>query len=150
MKPSDHAVEDQLDHAARLCAAQGAQLTELRRSVLGLMLDAHGPLTAYQLMDRLREIRAGVVPPTIYRALDFLIEQRLVHKLEKLNAFIPCCGAGHRHHVQFLICRRCGAVIEIDDSSITQALERAAGRHSFQPGHAVVELDGICAACQAT
>ena len=112
------------------------------------MLRAEGALTAYQLLDRLKEIRRGVVPPTIYRALDFLIEQRLVHKLERLNAFVPCRGAGHDHHqVQFLICRQCGTVAEIDSTAVSAALERAAAREGFHPGHAMVELDGTCAAC---
>src|ERR1700730_3002617 len=99
-----------LDLAAQPCARQGAQLTELRRRVLGLIIEAESPLTAYQLLDRLKETRKGAVPPTIYRALDFLLEQRLIHKLERLNAFIPCTENGHEHPAQFLICRQCGTV----------------------------------------
>src|SRR5579863_5300595 len=108
-------VRMQLEMAAEACARRGAQLTELRRQVLGLILEADGPLTAYQLLDRLRETRKGAVPPTIYRALDFLMAQRLIHKLERLNAFIPCAESGHQHAVQFLICRQCGRVAEIED-----------------------------------
>ncbi len=142
------AIEAQLDAAARACARQGAQLTELRRSVLALILAAEGPSTAYQLLDRLKGTRKGAVPPTIYRALDFLMEQRLVHKIECLNAFIACTMADHDHHaVQFLICRSCGTVAEIDDHAVARALEYAAERAGFHPGHAMVELDGTCAAC---
>jgi Fur family zinc uptake transcriptional regulator len=141
------AVEAQLEAAALACARQGAQLTELRRCVLALILEAKSPLTAYQLLDRLKETRKGAVPPTIYRALDFLVEQRLVHKVERLNAFVPCIDAGHHHAVQFLICRKCGTVAEIEDRAVSEALEHAAEREGFHPGHAVVELDGICAAC---
>lgn len=143
-------IEAQLDEAAQACKQQGAQLTELRRLVLELILQAAGPLTAYQLLDRLQETRKGAVPPTIYRSLDFLIQQRLIHKVERLNAFISCTEAGHHHHdVQFLICRRCGAVAEIEDRAISDALDRAAEREGFHPGKAVVELDGTCAACAA-
>lgn len=145
---SRRAVEAQLDAAALACTRQGAQLTELRRCVLALILEAKSPLTAYQLLDRLKETRKGAVPPTIYRALDFLMEQRLVHKVERLNAFIPCIEAGHHHHaVQFLICRKCGTVAEIEDRAVSEALEHAAEREGFHPSHAIVELDGICAAC---
>ena len=141
-------VEDQLDAAARACARQGAQLTELRRLVLGLILQAEGPLTAYQLLDRLKEIRRQAAPPTIYRALDFLLAQRLIHKVERLNAFVPCAWSGpHEHAVQFLICRRCGTVAEIEDNAIVHAVERAAERKGFHPSRAVVEIDGTCAAC---
>lgn len=142
------AIEAQLDAAAQLCARQGAQLTELRRLVLGLILQAEGPSTAYRLLDRLKETRKRAAPPTIYRALDFLIEQRLIHKLERLNAFISCTEAGpHRHAAQFLICRKCGTVAEIEDSAVSKALEHAAERKGFHPGNAVIELDGTCATC---
>jgi Fur family zinc uptake transcriptional regulator len=142
------AIDARLDAAAAACARQGAQLTALRRHVLGLVFEAEGPSTAYQLLDRLKQTRKSAAPPTIYRALDFLIEQRLIHKVERLGAFIPCTEAGrHDHAVQFLICRRCGTVAEIDDPAVSQALEHAAEREGFHPGRAVVELDGTCAAC---
>lgn len=140
-------VAAQLDRAARACARNGAQLTELRRCVLGLILEADGPVTAYQLLDRLRRIRKGAVPPTIYRALDFLLDQRLIHRLERLNAFIPCAETGHRHGAQFLICRRCGTVAEIEDRAAARALAHAAEREGFRLGDAVVEIEGTCATC---
>jgi Fur family zinc uptake transcriptional regulator len=156
------AVEKRLDGAAAACAAQGAQLTALRRAVLALVLEAAGPLTAYQLLDRLKQIRAGAVPPTIYRSLDFLLEHGLIHKLERLNAFVACADTEHPHHdvafkahhdihhqAQFLICGSCGTVAELEDPTITAALERAAGAQGFHPKNIVVELDGTCAACAA-
>jgi len=143
--------ERQLDQAGEICARQGAQLTELRREVLSLILKAEGPSTAYQLLDRLKDIRKGAVPPTIYRALDFLMEQGLVHKVERLNAYIPCIDAEHRHHAaQFLICKKCGTVAEIEDRSVSRALDRAAEKQGFQPDSAVVELAGLCAVCAAS
>ncbi len=141
-------MEARLDAAAAACMRQGAQLTELRRLVLSLILRADGPSTAYQLLDRLKETRRGAAPPTIYRALDFLIEQRLVHKIERLNAYVACTEADpHQHAVQFLICRNCGTVAEIEDRATATALERAAQREGFRPDRAMVELDGTCAVC---
>ena len=137
----------QLEAASGDCAREGARLTELRRRVLGLMLEADGPMTAYQLLDRLRETRKGAAPPTIYRALDFLIERRLIHKLERLNAFVPCIETGHEHAAQFLICRQCGTVTEIEDHAAADALEHAAEREGFHPGRAIVEIEGTCALC---
>ncbi len=141
------AVAAELDRAADACARQGALLTELRRSVLGLILEAEGPLTAYRLLDRLRETRKRAVPPTVYRALDFLLEHRLIHKLERLNAFVSCAETGREHPVQFLICRQCGGVTEIEDRAAANALEHAAERQGFHPRNAVVEIEGTCAAC---
>lgn len=140
-------VDAQLDSAASLCDAHGAQLTRLRRDVLGLILEAEGPLTAYQLLDRLKERRKNAAPPTIYRALDFLLQQRLIHRVERLNAFIPCVESGHEHAAQFLICRQCGTVTEIEDRAAANALEHAAEREGFHPRRTVVEIEGTCAAC---
>ncbi len=143
------AIEAELDAALVACARKGVQLTELRRSVLRLILEADAPSTAYQLLDRLKQTRAGAAPPTVYRVLDFLMQHGLIHKVERLNAFIPCTEAGHHHGhpVQFLICRQCGSVAEIEDHAVSDALEHAAGLKGFHPGNAVVELDGTCAAC---
>ncbi len=142
------ALADRLEAASEICRANGAQLTELRRLVLTLILQAEGPLTAYQLLDQLRQVRKGAVPPTVYRALDFLIENHLIHRLERLNAFIPCAEADHGHHaVQFLICGKCGTVAELEDANISQALRQAAEKAGFQPTNALVELDGTCALC---
>ena len=140
-------VAAQLDRAAEACNRTGAQMTELRRTVLRLILEAEGPVTAYALLDRLRKTHKAAVPPTIYRALDFLMAQRLIHKLERLNAFVPCAETGHHHVAQFLICRECGTVAEIEDRAAAKALEHAAEREGFHPRHAVIEIEGTCAAC---
>ena len=146
-EPTAHA----LDAAATLCARNGAQLTPLRRAVLALILDAHRPATAYQLLDRLKQTRPSAAPPTIYRALDFLVDQKLVHRIERLNAFIPCTGPthAHTHAAQFLICTTCGTVAEIEDENVAHALGHAAAALGFHPAHATIELNGTCAACAA-
>lgn len=145
------AIEARLDEVAKSCARNGVQFTPLRRQVLELILEADGPLTAYQLLDRLKQTRKGAAPPTVYRALDFLLEQDLIHRLERLNAFIPCAEVGHHHHaVQFLICRKCGTVAEIEDRAVSKALAHAAERQGFLPVNAMVEIDGTCAACSTS
>jgi Fur family zinc uptake transcriptional regulator len=141
------AIALELERAAQDCAGRGVQLTELRQQVLSLILAAEAPLTAYQLLDRLRASRKGAVPPTVYRALDFLMAQGLIHKLERLNAFVPCAEAGHPHPAQFLICGRCGHVTEIEDEAAAAALEHAAERQGFHPRTSVVEVEGTCRSC---
>jgi Fur family zinc uptake transcriptional regulator len=154
------ALDQSLDAAAALCARRGAQLTALRREVLRLVLASVHPVGAYALLDQLKASRAGAAPPTVYRALDFLVEQGLIHKVERLNAFIGCadalehpadcdCGAAHDHPHQFLICRRCGATAEISDPAIARALARAAEGAGFAATRATVEVEGLCARCAA-
>ena len=137
-----------LDEAAELCEQQGVRFTDLRRAILGLILGAPGPIGAYELLDRLRETRRGAAPPTVYRALDFLLAQGLIHKVERLNAFIGCPDAGrHAHPVQFLICRSCGAVEELEDGAIQAAVQSAARQSGFTPALTTIEVEGTCALC---
>jgi Fur family zinc uptake transcriptional regulator len=158
------ALEAALDGAEAACTRRGAQLTPLRRQVLRLVLEADQPVGAYALLDRLKETRAGAAPPTVYRALDFLLEQGLIHRVERLNAFVGCVdahhpphgggggvGGQHGHHPphQFLICRRCGATEEISDRDVAAALARAAERAGFALHGATVEAEGLCARCGA-
>ncbi|MBX9698697.1 MAG: transcriptional repressor [Acetobacteraceae bacterium] len=153
-------VDALLDHAAAACQRRGAQLTELRRQVLRLVLEAEQPLGAYALLDRLKGLRAGAAPPTVYRALDFLREQGLIHRVERLNAYVGCveaaqhpvdchCAAEHDHPHQFLICTRCGTTEEISDPPVIRALEAAARRQGFTLHRTTVEAEGICAKCGA-
>jgi Fur family zinc uptake transcriptional regulator len=144
-----------LQDAEAACLRRGARLTPLRRQVLELILDAEAPVGAYALLDRLKAGRPGAAPPTIYRALDFLLEHGLIHKVERLNAFIGCADASHGHlHAhghphQFLICRRCGTTIEIADEAVAHAIAAAASRAGFAASEATVEVEGTCARCAA-
>jgi Fur family zinc uptake transcriptional regulator len=140
-----------LDRAEAMCARRGAKLTGLRREVLGLILESDGPAGAYDLLERLRQRRGPAAPPTVYRALDFLREQGLVHRLERLAAFVGCVEAdGHDHPAQFLICRQCGRVTEIEDHALSHALADAAARVGFTVRGATIEADGLCAACSGS
>lgn len=147
-----------LDRATAVCEQRGANLTELRRRVLGLVLDAASPVGAYELLDRLRPNRPGVAPPTVYRALEFLLEQGMIHRVERLSAFVGCiagctadaAGGSHTHAAQFLICRRCGRVTEMEDHAVTAVLARAAQDAGFTIGSATIEAEGLCARCSAS
>jgi len=144
-------IEQRLERAAELCGRDGARLTDIRRQVLGLVLRSGEPMGAYALLDRLKADKANATPATIYRALEFLQAHGLIHKLERLNAFIGCADAGEHHHhaVQFLICRTCGTVAEMEDDGIAASVERAAQSTGFRPARATVEVEGTCAACAA-
>lgn len=147
----DHArcVADALTTAEELCAGRGARLTGLRRQVLELVWDSHGPIGAYDLLDRLRRLRSGAAPPTVYRALEFLMEQGLVHRINSLNAFIGCAHPDAPHEGQFLICSRCGTTAELDEPTIAQAIEQRARALGFVVEHRTVEITGLCPGCRA-
>ena len=142
-----------LSQAEALCTARGVRLTELRRHVLGLVLDSERPAGAYDMLERLRPDHKGAAPPTVYRALEFLLEQGLIHKVERLSAFVGCVhgmdehGHDEAHNAQFLICTGCGRVAELNDHSIGHSLQQAASKTGFRINRSVVEADGLCAAC---
>ena len=140
--------ETLLTRASAICEGRGARLTDLRRQVLGLILDREAPTGAYDLLDQLRSTRHGAAPPTVYRALEFLLDQGLVHKLERLSAFVGCIAhEDHDHAAQFFICRSCGKVAELEDHELAHALEDAAKRLGFKLGKATIEAEGLCAGC---
>jgi Fur family zinc uptake transcriptional regulator len=140
--------ETLLNRASGICDGRSVRLTDLRRQVLGLILDRDAPTGAYDLLDQLRTTRHGAAPPTVYRALEFLLEQGLIHKLERLSAFVGCISdEDHDHAAQFLICRTCGRVTELEDHELAHALEHAAKRHGFTLGKATIEAEGQCASC---
>jgi Fur family zinc uptake transcriptional regulator len=149
--PHDHdrCIADALDMAEAVCARSGARLTPLRRRVLELVWNSHRPVGAYAILDELREGDRGAAPPTVYRALDFLMEQGLIHRIESLNAFVGCDHPEDRHVSQFLICTRCNAAVEIDDRGIANAVKKSAAEAGFTVNRFTVELQGTCPACAA-
>lgn len=138
-------------HAERVCRRRAQKFTPIRRQVLEALLASHRPLGAYEVIEELATQRARPAPITIYRALDFLIENGLVHRIESRNAFLACA---HDHDaasmVAFLICERCGSVGEIVAAPATQSLNEAARQTGFLPKLSVVEITGTCAHCQAS
>ncbi|WP_135185881.1 Fur family transcriptional regulator, partial [Pseudomonas syringae] len=132
-RPHDHShcVHSALE-ADALCAKQGLRLTTLRRRVLELVWQSHKPLGAYDILAVLSdEDGRRAAPPTVYRALDFLLENGLVHRIASLNAFTGCNHPTHAHQGQFLICRLCHAAIELQHPAISNAVVDAAAGVGF-------------------
>ena len=146
----EHCVADALLRADAVCAARGARRTPLRRRVLEIVWDSHRPIGAYAILDILAASSEGrVAPPTIYRALEFLLEHRLVHRVESLNAYLGCPDPESRHGPQFLICRTCGNTAELHDGAVAQALASDAERLGFAVDRLTVEASGLCPSCRA-
>ena len=134
--------------AERLCVRRGARLTEIRRRVLELVWRSHRPVGAYALMERLGRERGRVAPPTVYRALDFLMAHGLVHRIASRNAYIGCVHPDRDHIGQFLVCSDCGSAAELDDRRIDRAIRSGAEAAGFAVEHPVVELAGRCPQCR--
>lgn len=135
--------------AEAACSAAGETLTPLRRRVLELLLAREGPAKAYDLLDDLKGEHGGAKPPTIYRALEFLVRLGLAHRIESLNAFIACeAGACDRSTV-FLLCEGCGAAVEVDSGHALVDLREAAARAGFALRRTMIEASGRCATCTA-
>jgi Fur family zinc uptake transcriptional regulator len=146
----DHAqcVDRALSAAGEICSKRRQRLTPLRRRVLELVWESHSPVGAYDLLERLQSERRGVAPPTIYRALEFLCAQGLVHRVESLNAFIGCAYPDRSHLAQVLICRGCGQAAELADEGLEGAVSAVARQVSFDVEDQAIELTGLCVDCR--
>ncbi|MCB1734703.1 MAG: transcriptional repressor [Gammaproteobacteria bacterium] len=146
----DHAqcVQTMLRAADDHCAARGLRLTALRRQVLELIWSDHKPVGAYALLDMLGEDGRKAAPPTVYRALEFLVEHGLAHRIASLNAFIGCVHPGEAHTPQFFLCRKCGDAAEVDDPRVHKAIAADAHNLDFDIADETVEISGICAQCR--
>ncbi|ACI91271.1 transcriptional regulator, Fur family [Afipia carboxidovorans OM5] len=145
----DHCASTAMAHAEQHCAARGQKFTPIRRQVLQALLASHKPLGAYEIIDELARLMPRPAPITIYRALEFLMDNGLVHRIESRNAFLACV---HNHEaspvVALLICERCGAVGEIPAAPIVKGVAEVVEGTGFSPKLSVVEITGLCGHCQ--
>ena len=142
-------IEHALVRAEALCRLSGARLTPLRRRVLELVWGSHRAVKAYDLLAALDDGEGAAKPPTVYRALEFLMAQGLVHRIDSLNAFIGCPQPEARHSAQFLICGGCGEVSEMNAASIDRAVLDRAADSGFALSRKIIELHGRCPRCVA-
>ena len=144
----DRCSTDAMAVAEERCGERGQRLTPMRRDVLAALLVSHRPLGAYEIMDRLAPQGPRPAPITVYRALEFLRENGLVHRIESRNAFVACV---HTHAagelVVFLICERCGTVGEAPSAEVASKLRSAARAAGFTPKSPVIEISGVCSHC---
>jgi Fur family transcriptional regulator, zinc uptake regulator len=140
---------DAMAVAEAQCTQGGRRLTPIRRQVLAILLGTHKPLGAYEIMERLAPRGSRLAPITVYRALEFLRDNGLIHRIESRNAFIAC---GHNHAaadpVVFLICERCGAVGEAASLEVAATLKSAARAAGFTPRLPLIEVSGVCIHCR--
>lgn len=142
-------IEEAIDNAKRVCEEGGERFTDLRKQVFELVWAEHKPVKAYDLLSALSSKRSGVAPATVYRTLDFLQAQGLVHKLESLNAYFGCSQPEKDHQGHFLICEHCEEVRELEFASFSQSITAIEKAQQFHINHMTVELFGVCNKCQS-
>jgi Fur family zinc uptake transcriptional regulator len=136
--------------AEERCAEAGKRLTPARLGAYAELLSAGRPLSAYELLALLSQ-RQGrkIAPLTVYRHLDFLISVGLVHRLETTQSYVPCLHPDSTHESQYLMCSSCGQADELESKRVAELLKQLASQHGFRTQHAVVEIQGVCGACDS-
>ena len=144
-----HCVADLLKRAEHACGERGLRLTPLRRRVLGELAESHTPIGAYEIVERLAKSGEPAPPMSVYRALEFLVAERLTHRIESKNAYLAC-NHGHdgSEAVMFLLCERCGIVAEVASRAVGRDLGEAARTVGFDVRTPVLEIAGLCEACR--
>lgn len=140
--------ESLLQRATDICQQKKIRFTPIRQQVFLLMAEQKGAISAYELLERLQKHNANAKPPTIYRALDFLLENHFIHRIESLNAYLMCAHVGCEHPMQLLICDKCHKIRGLTDPVIDDAFSEQAKQSGFQITSKVLEVHGVCAQCQ--
>ena len=143
-----HCIDEALATAARICHENGAKLTWIRRRVLELIWSAHEPVLAYDLLKSIRVDKPNAAPPTVYRALEFLSNQKLIHKIQSLNAYTGCPHPAEPHSGLFLICTHCKEIAELEAPEISAAVLNQTEKTGFQIEHQTMEILGVCSQCR--
>ncbi len=143
-------IHDALETAKSLCRDKGLRLTDTRLRVLELIWQSHAPVGAYEILAKFSEEGRNSAPPTVYRALEFLQENNLVHRLASLNAFIGCISPEHGHQGSFLICRHCGMAQELTAQTLEAQVNHLATAEGFSVDCMTLEVSGLCPRCRDT
>ncbi len=143
-------ISSAINRAEALCRKQQARLTPTRREVLSVIWQSHKPLGAYAITEEINHrAERKVLPPTVYRAIDFLLQLGLIHRIDSLNAYIGCAFPEATHSDMFLICRQCGSVAECCDEKIDDAISQTTQQARFTPESRSLEILGLCSGCQS-
>lgn len=146
----DHSqcIQNAISAAENICRKRGVQLTPIRHKILELIWNSHKAIKAYDLLDQIRPTNDAAKPSTVYRALDFLLEQGLIHRVESLNAFVGCRSSGRQHDQLLLICTHCHNVDERAAANVFKALAEELQNARFSPQRKTIEIHGLCKTCR--
>ena len=133
--------------AEAICNSHGVRLTKLRRAILEVLLEANAPVKAYDMIEKMRSKGERLTPATVYRVLDFLLQYGLIHRINALNAFIPCTGSHDEHSMLLFVCSQCQQATEMDDPVLYQAMRDRLGELGMGMGDNCIEIQGTCHNC---
>jgi Fur family transcriptional regulator, zinc uptake regulator len=142
-------VSKALRAAEQVCSERGLRLTSTRKRVLELIWMRHAPIGAYDILSQLSKEGGQDAPPTVYRALSFLLGAGLIHRIDTLNAYLGCETPEHIHAAQLLVCRSCRAVTELGDPAIARLLAQRVKAAGFTADARDLEIKGLCDTCRA-
>ena len=143
-----HCINKALQRAETLCKKNNTRLTPVRKRVLELIWGNHQAIGAYAILDQLGLDGVKPAPPTVYRALDFLLDSGLIHRINSLNAYVGCSNPCNTHNTQFFICSHCGNVSEFNSQQINDNIRSLADKEQFSVTLQILEINGICQACR--
>tara|TARA_S200000501_G_scaffold170948_3_gene161054 strand:- start:1889 stop:2347 length:459 start_codon:yes stop_codon:yes gene_type:complete len=140
-------INEALIKAETICKQKGVKFTKLRKQVLKLIWKSHSYVKAYDLLEELKKIDSSAKPPTVYRSLDFLIDNGFIHKVQSLNAFVACTHPQEHKECYFLICKNCKSIEECCSEKISKVMNSEATRNNFNTNQVTLEISGICQEC---
>ncbi len=146
----NHCITAALKRAETVCLENGQRFTKIRRLVFNMVWQSHKPIGAYELLPAMKSAGFNSAPPTVYRALEFLQQQGLVHRISSLNAFIGCSHPGHKCSSYFLICDHCQLVVELQSPILANVISDVTLDMGFRAQREHLEVVGKCPNCQAS
>ncbi|MDF2867492.1 MAG: Fe2+/Zn2+ uptake regulation protein [Gammaproteobacteria bacterium] len=142
--------EQRLNEALQYCVTQGLKLTTLRQTILTILYEQANPLSAYDILRILKLTHPKAEAMTVYRILNFLEQNHLIHRITSCNTYAACDMLMHEHHAQLLLCERCGYAEEIEIKQLESAVQTTLKQYHFKASAKPTEIFGICEGCQAT
>lgn len=140
-------INSAIKQAEQICKERDVQLTPIRHKVLELIWESHQAVKAYDLLERIKPFNDSAKPATVYRALDFLIEQKLIHRVESMNAFIGCNHMEGKHELLLLICEHCNVIEERPANEVMKSLFEELTHAGFNAHRKTIEIHGTCSRC---
>ena len=143
----DSCINTALKEAQNICDQRDLRFTKIRKTVLSIIWESHKPMKAYDILDKITGMEFSAKPPTVYRALDFLLENGLIHKINSLNAYVGCPHPLQHEQCYFIICSSCDEIEECCDKDITNAIEGVMAKNKFSHSNIAIEINGTCNNC---
>lgn len=141
-------IRDAIAAAEARCRDRRIKLTSHRRRVLEILAERHAAIGAYDILARMSAEGSALAPMAVYRALDFLLDLGLAHRLASRNAYVACCRPARAHAALFLICEDCAGIAELEDETVAGALARSVEIEGFAMKQGIVEILGRCRSCR--